>query len=100
MAFHLLMLVKLLDDEEDVLFHIPASMIECALWWIEKNLLEEKLMKLEDWYNLAFHLQKQRWTADQDWLEDQPMSKVLLMLDTQSKFNKEQEMEMKKNRKK
>ena len=53
-------------------------------------------MKLEDWYNLAFHLQKQRWTEAMDWLEDQPMSKILLMLDTQSKFNKEQELEQKK----
>jgi hypothetical protein len=96
-AFHLLMAVRLLDEEEDVLFHIPANMIACLIWWMGKNLIEEKLMRLDDWYNLAFHLQKQRWGDALDWLEIQPMSKILLMLDTQAKFNKEQEMEQKKN---
>ena len=95
-ALHLLTITRLLDEEEDVLYHIPASMIECIGWWMNKTLIEEKIMELKDWYNLAFHLQKQRWTEDQDWLEDQPMSKIMLMLDTQSTFNKEQEMEQKK----
>ena len=93
----MLVLAKLLDDDEEILYHIPAGMVEVLIWWVNKNLLEEKLMKLDDWFNLSFHLQKQRWGTDMDWLEDQPMSKILLMLDTQSKFNKEQEMEQRKS---
>jgi hypothetical protein len=93
-----LLIAKLLDSEEDILFHIPGGMVAVLIWWMNKNLIEEKLMRLDDWYNLAFHLQKQRWTSAMDWLEDQPMSKILLMLDTQSKFNKEQENEMRRNR--
>ena len=100
LAFHLLMVARFLDEDESILFHIPATIVQVLAWWVERNILEEKIMKLEDWYNLAFHLQKQRWGADMEWLEDQPMSKILLMLDTQSKFNKEQELEAKKNRRK
>ena len=99
-AFHMLFLARLLDDDEEVLLHIPSGMISVLLWWVQKNIFEDKLMKLKDWFNLSFHLQKQRWGADMDWLEDQPMPKILLMLDTQSTFNKEQEMEAKKNQRK
>jgi hypothetical protein len=80
-----------------VLFHIPAGMIEVLIWWVQKNILEEKVMQLKDWFNLVFHLQKQRWGTDMDWIESQPMPKVLLMLDTQSSYNREQDMEAKKN---
>ena len=96
----MLFLARLLDDDEEVLLHIPSGMISVLLWWVQKNIFEDKLMKLKDWFNLSFHLQKQRWGADMDWLEDQPMPKILLMLDTQSTFNKEQEMEAKKNQRK
>ena len=85
----------LLDVEEEDLMKIPSSCIQPALWWMSKNLLEEKVMKLDAWLTTAFHLQKQRWDASIDWLEQQPMSKVLLMIDIQSKFGEEQERKMK-----
>ena len=75
-------------------------MVHVLAWWIEANLLKEKLMELTDWYELAFHLQKQRWTETTDWMEQQPMSKVLLMMNVQSKFNEEQNAAMKRNSRK
>ena len=80
---------------------IPCSCVAPALWWMSKNLLEERIMKLDSWLTTAFHLQKQRWDASIDWLEQQPMSKVLLMITIQSKFGEDQERKMKqKGRKK
>ena len=49
---------------------------------------------------MAFHLCKQRWDDSIDYLERQPMSKVLLMMRIQSTFNEKQEREMKKSARK
>ncbi len=53
-------------------------------------------MKVEQWLELAFHLCKQRWDSSVDWLENQPVSKILLMADIQSKFVEKQNEENKK----
>ena len=96
----LLIIAMLSGEGEGVLDRIPANSVAPLLWWINKNLLEERLMSLENWLTTAFHLQKQRWDESISWLETQPMSKILLMMNIQSKFNQEQEREMKKGRKK
>ena len=100
LAFNLHLIALFLDDGEEILYEVPASMVQVLAWWIEANLLKEKLMELSDWYELCFHLQKQRWTSATDWMEQQPMSKVLLMMNVQSKFNEEQNAQMKRNAKK
>lgn len=79
---------------------MPVTCLQPALWWMSKNLLEEKVMKLDSWLTTAFHLQKQRWDASTDWLEMQPMSKILLMISIQSHFGEEQERKMKRASKK
>ena len=96
----LLIIAMLSEEGEELLDRIPANSVAPLLWWINKNLLEERLMSLENWLTTAFHLQKQRWDESISWLETQPMSKILLMMNIQSKFNQEQEREMKKGRKK
>lgn len=55
-------------------------------------------MKLDQWYETAFHLCKQRFDTTLGWLEEQPVPKVLLMTQVLTKFAKEQEREMKKAR--
>ena len=57
-------------------------------------------MKLDKWLEMAFHLCKQRWDDSIDYLERQPMSKILLMMRIQGNFNEKQEREMKKSARK
>jgi|TARA_R110002012_G_scaffold107064_1_gene248677 hypothetical protein len=96
----LLILALLSQEGESVLDRIPNKSLTAITWWLGKNLLEEKVMPLDQWLTTAFHLQKQRWDDSIDWLEVQPMSKILLMISIQSKFNQEQERQMKKGKRK
>ena len=64
--------------------------------WASENLLTERIMSVEQWLETAFHLCKQRWDSSIDWLETQPVPKILLMIDIVNKHVKEQEEEMKK----
>ncbi len=91
----LLVLQTLMGVEEEEFSKIPVRCVQPILWWMTKNLLEERVMKLDAWLTTAFHLQKQRWDSSTDWLEMQPMSKILLMIRIQSDFGEEQERKMK-----
>lgn len=64
------------------------------------NLLTDTVYKVENWLELAFHLCKQRWDSTVDWLEDQPMSKIQLMIQILKDHNEQQDKEMKKAAKK
>lgn len=79
---------------------IPASSIGPLVKWMTKELIEERIMKVDKWLEMAFHLCKQRWDESIEWIEQQPMSKVLLMMRIQSQFNEKQEREMKKSSRK
>ena len=94
----LLIICMLLDQEEDVLDKIPKKHIGVIGWWLGIELLGEKVMKLAQWYEVAFHLCKQRFDVSMEWLEEQPVPKITLMTQTLTKFAKEQEREMKKAR--
>ena len=93
-------LAILMEGDETDLLRIPKTAVAPLLWWINKNLLEEKVMKLEQWYEISFHLCKQRFDATMDWMETQPISKILLMVQILTKHAKEQEREMRKARRK
>lgn len=80
--------------------YIPRSSVSVLMWWVSENLLQEKIMKLDQWYETAFHLCKQRFDVTLDWMESQPMSKILLMTQVLTKHAKEQEREMRKARRK
>ena len=83
-------------DEDSEQFHIiPQSSIAPLLDWMVKELLTEKVMKVDQWLEMAFHLCKQRWDDSVEWLEVQPMTKILLMSRIVSKFVAEQNREMK-----
>jgi len=96
----LLILVMLLEANEEDLMKIPARCLQPIIWWMSKNLLEERIMKLDSWLSTAFHLQKERWDSSIEWLEQQPMPKILLMINIQSKFAEEQSRKMKQSGKK
>lgn len=86
----------LLDEDESVLAQIPKSHVAPIAWWIGNEILPEKVMKLEDWFELSFHLCKQRFDITMDWFENQPVPKLLLMSRTATKFAEKQNREMKK----
>ena len=86
----------LLDGDETSLDQVPKNHVNVLAWWIGNEILPDKVMKLEDWYELSFHLCKQRFDMTMDWLEDQPVPKVLLMARTATKFAEKQNREMKK----
>jgi len=54
------------------------------------------VMKLEQWLEMAFHFCKQRWDQSIDWLEDQPVSKILLMAKILSDFAEKSNNETKR----
>ena len=93
-------LALLLEGDEEDLMLVPRSAVTPLVWWMTENLLNEKVMKLDQWYETAFHLCKQRFDVTMDWMESQPVSKILLMTQVITKFAKEQEREMKKARRK
>ena len=92
----LLIIAMLLDGDESILGSIPKSHIGPMAWWISKEILPDKVMKLEDWFELSFHLCKQRFDHTMDWFENQPVPKLLLMARTTTKFAEKQNREMKK----
>jgi len=96
----LLTLLLLLDGRDEELEMIPKRVVSALSWWIGPNLLNEKLMKLDQWYEVAFHLCKQRFDVTMDWMEKQPVPKILLMIQVLTKHAKEQEREMRKARRK
>ena len=93
-------LAILMEGDETDLLYIPKRSIAPLLWWMSKNLLDEKVMKLDQWYETAFHLCKQRFDTTLEWMETQPISKILLMVQVITKYAKEQEREMRKARRK
>lgn len=93
----LLIIQRLAGLSEQDLFLIPAKYIRPLSDWIAPTLLEDKVMKIDQWLEMAFHLCKQRWDSSIEWLESQPVSKILLMASILSKFVEKQNEEMKRN---
>ena len=99
---NILLLLMLTDADEDnhELDLIPVECLAPLSSWMMKELVSERIMKVEQWLEMSFHLCKQRWDDTTEWLESQPMSKILLMSRVVSKFVAEQNREMKKGSKK
>lgn len=75
---------------------VPAKYVKAIADWMGPALLEEKVMKVEQWLEMAFHLCKQRWDSSIEWLESQPVTKILLMAHLQSVFVDKQNEESKR----
>jgi hypothetical protein len=93
---HLQLIERLLLNSE-VLDELPGRDFRKVLVWVVDNLLNEKLLTVENWMELCFHLCKQRWDSSMDWLETQPMSKIFLMVDILQKHVEKENSEAKKS---
>jgi len=65
--------------------------------WVSENILNESVLTVENWLEVAYHLCKQRWDSSVDWLEEQPMSKIQAMIQIVKNHAEEQEKEAKKS---
>lgn len=96
-VFNIKLLEKLTGLTMSEIDQLPISLLPPLFEWITKEILEEKVMTVEQWLSLAFHLCKQRWDQSIDWLENQPVSKILLMIKIQSEHAEKEREEMKKS---
>lgn len=80
----------------EVLDSIPIWAFRQAVTWCVENILDNNVLTVENWLEVSFHLCKQRWDSSVDWLETQPMSKVMTMIDIVKRHNERQEDEAKK----
>jgi len=87
---------RLIENTED-LSEFSVGQTEKVFSWISEEILKEKVLTVENWLEVSFHLCKQRWDSSVDWLESQPMSKILAMINIVEEFAERQEEEMKKS---
>ena len=95
--FFLEMMSRLSDFDMDRIMNMGVGEFRYLMNWFAKEILEGKLMGVYQFLEIAFHLCKQRWDSSVDWLEQQPMSKVLTMVDITTKHAERQNSEMKKS---
>lgn len=92
----ILLIMRLGGLTEEDLTLIPSRYVQPLAAWLGPNILEEKVMKLDQWLEMAFHFCKQRWDGSIEWLEEQPISKILLMAKILSDFVTKQNEETKR----
>ena len=83
----------------EILEHTSIVQTRAIIKWGADTLLDQTVLTVENWLEVAFHLCKQRWDSSIDWLETQPMSKINAMINILKTFAEDQEKEMKKNAK-
>ena len=96
---YLPLVLRLLLSQE-ALDEVTISEARAVIQWTSTTLLEQNILTVENWLEIAYHLCKQRWDSSVDWLEAQPMSKVQTMIQIVKNHAEEQEKEMKKNARK
>ncbi len=92
----ILLIMRLGGLTEEDLLMIPSRYVQPIANWLGPNILDEKVMKLDQWLEMAFHFCKQRWDSSIEWLEEQPVSKILLMAKILSDFVTKQNEETKR----
>ena len=92
----ILLIMRLTGMTEGDLAHLPSRYVKPLADWMGPNILEERVMRLDQWLEMAFHFCKQRWDSSIDWLEEQPVSKILLMSKILSDFVEKQNEETKR----
>lgn len=93
----ILLLLDRLTLEDSALNHFSTKQARKLLDWVVEELLSEKIMTVENWLESSYHLCKQRWDSSVDWLETQPISKILTMISIVNKHVEQQEAQMKKS---
>ena len=77
---------RLIVQSTEDIADIPLKDYRQLQNWISEELLQGKLMTVENWLGLAFKLMKNQFTSDLTWFEQQPMSKILAMVEIQSRY--------------
>ena len=93
----ILLLLDRLTLEDSALNHFSTKQARKLLDWVVEELLSEKIMSVENWLESSYHLCKQRWDSSIDWLETQPISKILTMISIVNKHVEQQEAQIKKS---
>ena len=93
-------LVSRLLLNPEVLDAMTSTQFRQSIKWVGETLLDQTILTVENWLEVAYHLCKQRWDSSVDWLETQPMSKIQTMIEIVKKHADDQEKEMKKNARK
>ena len=93
-------LVQRLLLNPDCLDLVTIAESRAVFKWISETILQQNVLAVENWLEVAFHLCKQRWDSSLDWLEEQPMSKIQTMIQIIKNHADEQEKAMKKSAKK
>jgi len=81
----------------EILEHASIAQTRAVIKWVADTLLDQAVLTVENWLEVAFHLCKQRWDSSIDWLETKPMSKINAMINIMKNFADDQEKQMKKN---
>ena len=81
----------------DSLEFVTVPQTRAIFEWASETVLQQNVLTVENWLEIAYHLCKQRWDASVDWLEEQPMSKIQTMIEIVKKHAEDQEKEMKKS---
>jgi len=79
---------------------VTSTQFRQVMKWVGEALLDQTILSVENWMEVAYHLCKQRWDSSIDWLETQPMSKVRTMIEIVKNHAEDQAKEMKKNARK
>jgi len=79
---------------------LTSTQFRQVIKWVGETLLDQTVLTVENWMEVAYHLCKQRWDSSMDWLEVQPMSKIQTMIEIVKKHAEDQAKEMKKNSRK
>jgi hypothetical protein len=95
-----ILLIQRLLLNPDCLDSVTISESRAVFKWISESVLQQNVLTVENWLEVAFHLCKQRWESSLDWLEEQPMSKIQTMIQIVKNHADEQEKAMKKSAKK
>jgi hypothetical protein len=90
------LLMRLIQNPE-TLDKTPSRVFRGLTNWVMDNIFSDSILTVENWMEISFHLCKQRWDSSVDWLENQPMSKIKLMIDIVKKHAEQQEADLKKS---
>lgn len=93
--FKILLLLSL-GEFRAFLKNASAKEAMSLLKWLQEELLDGQLMEPKNWLELAYVLSKERWNSSLDWLESQPISKVLAMYDVSLDCYEKQKAAMKR----
>ena len=84
--FNLLnLLTKSPTKKQEFLYNLDRKDWKLLSAWVQDYIIKDRTMYLEDWLTTSFYLMKERWDASMDWLEKQPSSKIMHMIEISRK---------------